>query len=115
METDQPGRLRDILEAARLIGSHGKNQPQAHFHGKKEKQNPVIRRFEIIVVAAPDLSAGPSTRAGTVRRICFAAFKLITNSNFVACCTGKSSGLAPFNILSTYTAARGKRSVLSAP
>src|SRR5262249_36303917 len=33
--------------------------------------------------------------------ICFAAFKLITNSNFVACCTGKSAGLAPFKILST--------------
>ena len=31
----------------------------------------------------------------------FRCFKLITNSNFVACCTGKSAGLAPFKILST--------------
>ena len=38
---------------------------------------------------------------GIVRPICFAAFRLITNSNFVACCTGKSAGLAPFKILST--------------
>src|SRR4029434_46409 len=38
----------------------------------------------------------------SVSPICFAAFKLITNSNFVACCTGKSAGLAPFKILSTY-------------
>ena len=31
----------------------------------------------------------------------FCRLKLITNSNFVACCTGKSAGLAPFKILST--------------
>src|SRR5262245_60039460 len=37
----------------------------------------------------------------SVSPICFAAFKLITNSNFVGCCTGKSAGLAPFKILST--------------
>src|SRR5262249_23752854 len=42
-----------------------------------------------------------STSGGIVNPICFAAFKLITNSNFVACCTGKSAGLSPFNILST--------------
>src|SRR5262249_39108060 len=30
----------------------------------------------------------------SVRPICLAAFRLITNSNFVACCTGKSAGLA---------------------
>jgi len=37
----------------------------------------------------------------SVRPICFAAFRLITNSNFVACCTGKSAGLAPLRPLST--------------
>ena len=42
-----------------------------------------------------------SKSTGIVRPISFAAFKLITNSNFVACCTGKSAGLAPFKILST--------------
>jgi hypothetical protein len=47
------------------------------------------------------LFARASTSGGTVRPICFAAFKLMTNSNFVACCTGKSAGLAPFKILST--------------
>src|SRR5262249_22568348 len=36
----------------------------------------------------------------SVRPICFAAFKLITNSNLVACCTGKSPGFAPFKFLS---------------
>ena len=42
-------------------------------------------------------------RGGLAKRqtICFAALRLMTNSNFVACCTGKSAGLAPFKILST--------------
>ena len=47
------------------------------------------------------LFALSSTRCGIVSPICFAALKLIMNSNFVACCTGKSAGLAPFKILST--------------
>jgi hypothetical protein len=47
------------------------------------------------------LSARWSRSTGIVRSICFAALRLMTNSNFVACCTGKSAGLAPFKILST--------------
>ena len=31
----------------------------------------------------------------------FAAFRLMMNSNFVACCTGKSAGFVPLRILST--------------
>ena len=46
-------------------------------------------------------SALTSTLGGIVRPICFAALRLMMNSNFVACCTGKSAGLAPFKILST--------------
>jgi hypothetical protein len=45
--------------------------------------------------------ARSSTRTGIVSPICFAALRLMMNSNFVACCTGKSAGLAPFKILST--------------
>ena len=37
-----------------------------------------------------------------VRPICLAVFRLITNSNFVGCCTGKSAGLAPFNIINLW-------------
>ena len=47
------------------------------------------------------LSARASTFGGIVRPICFAALRLIINSNFVGCSTGKSAGLAPFKILST--------------
>ena len=35
----------------------------------------------------------------------FAVFMLMTNSNLVGCSTGRSPGLAPFNILSTKPAA----------
>ena len=38
-------------------------------------------------------SARPSTFCGIVRPICFAVFRLITNSNFVGCSTGRSAGL----------------------
>ena len=41
-----------------------------------------------------------------VRLICFAAFKLITNSNFVGCSTRRLACFVPFRILSTYLAAR---------
>ena len=45
METDQLGRLRDILEAARLIGSYVKDITAAEFSANKEKQDAVIRRI----------------------------------------------------------------------
>ena len=44
------------------------------------------------------LSALASTFGGIVRPICFAVFRLITNSNFVGCSTGRSAGFAPFRI-----------------
>ena len=47
------------------------------------------------------LFARASTSDGIVRPICFAVFRLMMNSNFVGCSTGRSAGLAPFRILST--------------
>src|SRR5262249_51888770 len=51
-------------------------------------------------------SARASTEGGIVRPRAFAVFMLITSSNLVGCSTGRSAGLAPLRILSTYTAAR---------
>jgi uncharacterized protein with HEPN domain len=56
METDQVGRLRDILEAARLIGSYVKDTTEVDFNANKEKQDAVIRRIEIIGEAAAHLT-----------------------------------------------------------
>jgi uncharacterized protein with HEPN domain len=57
METDQLGRLRDILEAARLIGTYVKNTTENDFYADKQKQDAVIRRIEIIGEAAAHVSA----------------------------------------------------------
>ena len=56
MKTDQVGRLRDILEAARLIASYVKDTTEADFHADKQKQDAVIRRIEIIGEAAAHLT-----------------------------------------------------------
>ena len=45
------------------------------------------------------LSARASTFGGIVRPICFAVLRLITNSNFVGCSTGKIGGLGSFENL----------------
>src|SRR5215204_5002339 len=52
---------------------------------------------------------------GMVRPKPVAVLKLTTSSNFVGCSTGKSAGLAPFRILSTYPAARRYRSGMLGP
>src|SRR5262249_41644545 len=58
------------------------------------------RRF-VLFTHLITLSARSSTRTGIVSPICLAALRLMTNSNFVACCIGSSPGLAPLRILST--------------
>jgi len=45
MEIDQLGRLRDILEAARLIATYVKNTTEIDFYADKQKQDAVIRPF----------------------------------------------------------------------
>jgi hypothetical protein len=50
-----------------------------------------------------------SVGGNVILRAC-AVFMLRTNSNFVGCSTGRSAGLVPCRILSTYTAARLNRS-----
>ena len=54
-------------------------------------------------------SAATSSVCGIVRPSSFAVLRLMTNSNFVGCSTGRSLGLAPRKILSTYSAARWNR------
>jgi uncharacterized protein with HEPN domain len=56
METDQLGRLRDILEAARLIASYTKDTTEIDFRRNIEKQDAVIRRIEIIGEATAHLT-----------------------------------------------------------
>ena len=55
-------------------------------------------------------SARASTAGGIVRPRAFAVLRLMTSSNLVGCWMGRSPGLAPFRILSTYVAERRKLS-----
>jgi len=56
MEADQLGRLRDILDAARLIESYVEGTTKADCAANTEKQDAVIRRIEIIGDAPAHLS-----------------------------------------------------------
>jgi len=56
MEADQLGRLRDILEAARLIARYVSNTAEADFRTDTQKQDAVVRRIEIIGEAAVHLN-----------------------------------------------------------
>ena len=51
-------------------------------------------------------SARESSVGGIVRPSVLAVCRLMTSSNFVGCSTGRSAGLSPFRILSTYAALR---------
>ena len=56
MEADQIGRLRDSLDAARLVAAYVKNFAEADFRANTEKQDAIIRRLEIIGEATAHLS-----------------------------------------------------------
>src|SRR5262249_23534556 len=86
---------------------------QRHEHSAKRKDDnfshhvffsldPLVTRH---LTLAPShlitLSARAKTFGGMVMPISLAAFRLMMNSNFFGCSTGKSAGFAPFNILST--------------
>jgi hypothetical protein len=51
-------------------------------------------------------SARSRRDGGIVIPRALAVWRLMTNSNFVGCSTGRSAGLVPFRSLSTYVAAR---------
>ena len=56
MEADQIGRLRDILQAGRLITSYLRDTKEADFLANSEKQDAIIRRIEIIGEATAHLT-----------------------------------------------------------
>ena len=56
MEADQLGRLRDILNAAKLIAFYVQGFTQMDFQNNTEKQDAIIRRIEIIGEAAAHLT-----------------------------------------------------------
>src|SRR5262249_23530151 len=59
-------------------------------------------------------SARASNVEGTERLRALAVLRLMTSSNLVGCCTGRSAGLMPLRIRATYVPARRYISVVSA-
>src|SRR6266540_641860 len=56
------------------------------------------QRDELAAVHSITSSAATSSLSGTVRLSAFAVLRLMPNSNFTVCWTGKSPGLSPFRI-----------------
>ena len=106
-------QMREILSRNLFLAAAPRRKAKRKEHGAKSKDRDFFLHvfFSVSIHLPRHLTLAPShlitlfarssTRTGIVRPICFAAFRLMTNSNFVACCTGKSAGLAPFKILST--------------
>src|SRR5215475_12037799 len=61
------------------------------------------------------LSALANTFGEIMRPICFAALRLMMNSNLIGCSTGRSAGVLPLRILSTYVAERRNKSLMLTP
>jgi hypothetical protein len=60
-------------------------------------RNPTEPTTQLLITS----SAATSSVSGTVKPSALAVLRLMTSSNFVGCCTGRSAGLVPSKILST--------------
>ncbi len=98
----------DSRNLSGLLRFGGRAKRQEH-GAKRYTQNgfphclPLTPHFSLFTTHAYLItrSALNSTDCGIVRLSAFAVFRLITNSNFVGCSTGRSAGLVPLRILST--------------
>ena len=72
------------------IATRKLNGQELALQGARLRRNVAAPRGYLITLAART-----STFGGIVKPICFAAFRLTTNSNFIGCSTGRSAGLAP--------------------
>ena len=108
-----------LEKAAKIAGIRcaGCDRNKAHDRSRSSllrtrRQRPRCRRAaeQRDELAASDHSMTSSARAsrvaGTMIPMAFAALTLTINSKRVGCSTGRSAGLVPLNILSTYVANR---------
>jgi hypothetical protein len=96
----------------RLHGEHDTLNECGHAEKRKQPSDPELPALRRLLPGAYWItsSARPSSDGGIVRPRALAVLRLITSSNFVACCTGRSAGLAPFKIWTICRATRRKRS-----
>src|SRR5262249_45909190 len=73
------------------------------------------QRYERAAVHSITSLAMACNVKGTVSPSAFAVFRLMTNSNLVGACTGRSPAFSPLRMRSAYEAARRKLSDKSTP
>src|SRR5262245_41790110 len=66
-----------------------------HANSRRCRRRAADERYELAPPHSITSSARCRNGSGTVRPSAFAVFRLITSSNLVGCCTGRSAGLAP--------------------
>src|SRR5882724_2810705 len=93
----------DVSRAARREGDDdvdrfGRPDVGARGRGKGEQHHNKTPHDAIHSIT---WSARVSMVGGMARPSALAVLRLMTNSNLVGCCTGRSAGLAPLRILST--------------
>src|SRR5262249_11868506 len=96
----------DPPDLCRLLAAR-RERPHRHGAAKKPGESPPLHSMTS--------SARSRIAAGIFRPSVLAVFRLTTSWNRVGCCMGKSAGLAPFRILSTYPAASRNCSETSRP
>src|SRR5262249_39698211 len=122
---DIAGILQALAKCAQTLGSpvrrRGVEEPNNRHRRllRARRDRPCRRagkqRYELAVLHSIASSASASSLSGMSRPSDFAVLRLITSANFVGCSTGRSAGFTPRRILSTYPAARRKRSWKSTP
>src|SRR5262245_35919897 len=78
---------------------------------ERPRRRAADERDEVALPHSITSSARASSVAGTSIPSALAVLRLITISNLVGCWTGKSAGVAPFKILTTYVAATSRASL----
>src|SRR5262249_14165407 len=70
-------------------------------HPRPRDRRPTEQRDEVAPLHSITSSARASSMGGISRPSAFAVFRLMTSSNLVGACTGKSATLSPFRMRST--------------
>src|SRR5262249_20975014 len=74
-------------------------------HERPRDPDTACQRDELTAPHSITSSARSRNASGIARPSALTAVRLMTSSNFVGCCTGRSAGLVPLRILSTNSAA----------
>src|SRR5450759_2069024 len=92
------------------VSDHSRRQSELQRSAKNGLMHRSKQRLSSITSSARASSVG-----GILIPSALAVLRLMTSSNLVGCSTGKSAGLAPFNILSTNVAALRNNNEISTP